>query len=157
MTQTMGGKSEVVMSCQTQVTSYYQLRYKVQQAMDSPDQQLGLVKSLQAEEAEADRMMLACVRGLPAVQPVFALGGTWSYGGTPGPVVGCQGNLITIDMSAYPGLPGRPQTKTRATAGGLILDKNDIWVYFPDDNAYTGRLQAPNLIVWSNNSEWVKT
>jgi hypothetical protein len=107
MTQTMGGKSEVVMSCQTQVTSYYQQRYKVQQAMDSPDQQLGLVNSLQAEEAEADRMMLACVRGLPAVQSVFALGGTWSYGGTPGPVVGCQGNLITIDMSAYPGLPGR--------------------------------------------------
>ena len=143
------------MSCQTQVTSFYNLRYEVQQATDQ--KQPGLVSRLQAEEREPDRNMLACVRGLPAVQPVFALGGTWSYGGKPGPVIGIQGNLITINMSAYPGLPGRPPTTTRATAGGLILDKNDIWVYFPDDNAYTGSLQAPNLIVWSNNSEWVKT
>jgi hypothetical protein len=53
MTQTMGGKSEVVMSCQTQVTSYYQWRYKVQQAVDSPDHQQGVINSLQAEEAQA--------------------------------------------------------------------------------------------------------
>ena len=42
-------------------------------------------------------------------QPVFALGG-------PGVTVASrpssyQGNLITIDMSAYPGLPGRPQPR----------------------------------------------
>jgi hypothetical protein len=156
MTQTMGGKSEVVMSCQTQVTNYYKLRYLLLQAMESPEQQPGLITRLKAEASMADGVMLTCVRGLPAVQPVFALGGTWSYGGKPGPVIGCQGNLITIDMSAYPGLP-ETEINKRATAGGLILDENDIWVYFPDDNAYTGRLQAQNLIVWSNNSEWVKS
>jgi hypothetical protein len=155
MTQTTGGKSEVVMSCQTQVTNYYKLKYQVLQATESPEPQPGLIKRLEAEEYTADGAMLTCVRGMPAVQPVFALGGTWNYGGKPGPVISCLGNLMTIDMSAYPGLPGT-EIKKRATAGGLILDNSDIWVYFPDDNAYTGRLQAPNLIVWSNNSEWVK-
>jgi hypothetical protein len=141
------------MSCQTQVTKYFSLKYRVQQATDIGD--TGLASELGAAEYQAGEQMLECVRGLPIVQPVFVLGGTWNNGGKPGPVIGLQGNLMNIDMSAYPGLPGT-QSKRRATAGGLILDENNIWVYFPDDNTYTGKLHAPNLIVWSNYSEWVK-
>jgi hypothetical protein len=72
------------MSCQTQVTNYYTRRYKLLQATESNEQQ-GLISTLQAEAETADRVMLTCLGGLPAVQPAFALGGTWNYGGKPGP------------------------------------------------------------------------
>jgi hypothetical protein len=53
---------------------------------------------------------------------------------------------ISIDMSAY----GRP------TATGKILTASSITVTFPDAATYTGTLQLPNTIAWSNNSAWTK-
>ena len=45
----------------------------------------------------------------------------------------------------------------RPTAAGTILDSSRISVKFPDDKTtYTGTLQAPNVIKWSNNSSWTK-
>ena len=57
-----------------------------------------------------------------------------------------SGNALSVDMSAY----------HRLTAHGTILDSSDITVTFPDDRTYTGALQAPGTIRWSNNSMWTK-
>ena len=38
----------------------------------------------------------------------------------------------------------------------LIIDVNDITVSFTDDKTYSGKLQAPGTILWSNNSSWTK-
>ena len=83
---------------------------------------------------------------LASVTPVIDLRGKWASGGVPGPVIAVSGNAISIDMSAY----------HRPTAQGTIPDSNDITVTFPDDKTYTAKLQAPNRIVWSNNSTWTK-
>jgi hypothetical protein len=87
-----------------------------------------------------------CMAGITGLQTVIDLNGKWASGGTPGPVITVTGNALAIDMSAY----GRPAAK------GAILDVSDIWANFPDDNVYTGKLVAPNEIVWSNNSAWTK-
>jgi hypothetical protein len=44
----------------------------------------------------------------------------------------------------------------RPAAQGFIVDVSRIIVAFPDDQAFTGRLQLPGKIVWSNNSTWTK-
>ena len=77
---------------------------------------------------------------------VLDLRGTWASGGVPGPVISVIGNALSVDMSAYK----RPQ------ASGSIVDASDIRVTFPDDKTYTGKLQLPNRILWSNNSIWTK-
>jgi hypothetical protein len=87
-----------------------------------------------------------CMAGNTTLQTVINLNGKWASGGVPGPVITVTGNALTIDMSAY----GRPAAK------GAILDVSDIWANFQDDNVYTGKLVAPNEIVWSNNSTWTK-
>jgi len=84
-----------------------------------------------------------------ATQPiatVLNLNGKWAYGGIPGPAISVEGNSIVIDMSAY----------NRPTAQGTITDSADIMVIFPDDKEYTGQLQPPGEILWSNNSAWTK-
>lgn len=84
-----------------------------------------------------------------ATQPiatVLNLNGKWAYGGIPGPAISVNGNSIVVDMSAY----------NRPTAHGSITDSSDIMVTFPDDKGYTGRLQPPSEILWSNNSAWTK-
>jgi hypothetical protein len=53
---------------------------------------------------------------------------------------------IMIDMSAF----GRPN------ASGSVVDPSTISVTFPDDKAYTGQIQSPNTIRWSNGSIWTK-
>jgi hypothetical protein len=80
------------------------------------------------------------------IATVMNLNGVWASGGVPGPVISTTGNSISVDMSAY----GRP------TASGSILDSSDISVNFPDDSTYSGKLQAPDTILWSNNSAWTK-
>jgi hypothetical protein len=57
-----------------------------------------------------------------------------------------NGNSISVDMSAY----------KRPTASGTVIDDSDISVDFPDDKTYTGKLQAPKTILWSNNTVWTK-
>ena len=82
----------------------------------------------------------------PSIQTVLDLRGAWASGGVAGPFVSVTGNSISIDMSA----------SHRPTASGSVLDSTQISVNFPDDKTYTGALQAPNVIKWSNNSSWTK-
>ena len=81
-----------------------------------------------------------------SITTLIDLNGAWASGGVPGPVISVSGNAISVDMSAY----------KRPTAFGSILDNSDITVTFPDDNTYTGKLQPPGTIAWSNNSFWTK-
>jgi len=84
-----------------------------------------------------------------ATQPittVLNLNGKWAYGGIPGPAISVNGNSIAVDMSAY----------NRPMAHGAVTDSSDIMVNFPDDKAYTAKLQPPAGILWSNNSTWTK-
>ena len=82
-----------------------------------------------------------------SIQTVIDLNGEWERGGVPGPFITRTGNSISIDMSA----------SRRPTAAGTILNSSRISVKFPDDKTtYTGTLQAPNLIKWSDNSSWAK-
>jgi hypothetical protein len=78
------------------------------------------------------------------IRPIVPLDGVWRYGGRPGPVISTQGNLITVDMSAF----------RRPVAHGSILNSSDITVSFPDDKTYRGRLRPPGTIEWSNASVW---
>jgi hypothetical protein len=80
------------------------------------------------------------------IQTVFNLNGAWAAGGVRGPVISVVGNGITVDMSAY----------HRPPAHGSLVDPSTISVNFPDDKTYTGKLQAPNTIHWSNNTSWTK-
>jgi len=82
----------------------------------------------------------------PSIQTVLDLRGAWASGGVAGPFVSVTGNSISIDMSA----------SHRPAASGRVLDTTHISVNFPDDKTYTGVLQAPNVIRWSNNSSWTK-
>ncbi len=74
------------------------------------------------------------------------LNGTWASGGTPGPVISAAFTSLTVDMSAY----------HRPPAHGSIIDGTTITVTFPDDGTYTGKLELPNVIAWSNGSAWTK-
>jgi len=93
------------------------------------------------------RYSTACtITTAPSVQTVLDLTGAWASGGVAGPSISVTGNSISIDMSA----------SHRPTASGSVLDSTHISVNFPDDKTYTGVLQAPNVIKWSNNSSWTK-
>jgi hypothetical protein len=80
------------------------------------------------------------------ISPVMDLNGTWEFGGTPGPVISTSGNYISIDMSTF----NHPQ------ATGSFTSRSEIAVNFPGDNTYTGKLQPPGTIEWSNNTFWTK-
>jgi len=80
------------------------------------------------------------------IKTLIDLNGTWASGGAPGPVVSVHGNSIAVDMSAY----------HRPAAQGTVVGEADITVTFPDDKTYTGKLQPPRTIQWSNSSTWTK-
>jgi hypothetical protein len=84
-------------------------------------------------------------RNLSPVTALVDLYGHWVTPGTSTPVmnVSLTGKFISIDMP-----PGRQKAR------GYVLDFADIFVDFPDDASYTGRLVLPNKIQWSNNSTW---
>jgi phospholipase C len=82
----------------------------------------------------------------PSIQTVLDLRGEWASSGVAGPFVSVIGNSISIDLSA----------SQRPTASGQVLDSTHISVNFPDDTTYTGVLEAPDVITWSNNSNWTK-
>lgn len=94
---------------------------------------------------EGGRLMFTVSEG-PAITTVVDVNGRWAAGGTPGPVIAATSTSLTIDMSAY----------HRPPAHGSIADNATITVTFPDDATYTGKLQAPSTIVWSNHSTWTK-
>ncbi|MGW3631191.1 hypothetical protein ACWD7F_13660 [Streptomyces sp. NPDC005122] len=79
----------------------------------------------------------------PPNATIFDLNGRWLGGG---PVITVNEASVSVDMSAY----GRP------TATGTVTSTSTIRVTFPDDNTFTGVLQAPNKILWSNNTVWTK-
>ncbi len=83
---------------------------------------------------------------VPAIATVIDLNGQWMSGGVLGPVITVHGNSISIDMSAL----------KRPAAAGTVLNSSDISVNFPDDKAYSGVLQKPGTIRWSNNATWTK-
>jgi hypothetical protein len=77
---------------------------------------------------------------------VIDLNGRWTDGSTRSAAISAAGTALTIDMSAW----GRP------AANGSIVNGSTITVTFPDDKSYTGILQPPNTIRWSNGSAWAK-
>jgi phospholipase C len=81
-----------------------------------------------------------------AIETVIDLNGKWMSGGVLGPAITVQGNSISIDMHAL----------NRPTATGTVVSASEISVHFPDDKTYSGALQKPGAIVWSNNSSWSK-
>jgi hypothetical protein len=77
---------------------------------------------------------------------VMDLNGNWTDGSTRSAIIYERFASITIDMSDF----GRPN------ANGSIVNASTISVTFPDDRKYTGQLQPPNTIRWSNGSIWTK-
>jgi hypothetical protein len=87
------------------------------------------------------------IRWTPApVRTTIDLNGRWTGGGPQNIVISAAFSLIAVDMSQF----GRP------AAHGFIVDGSTISVTFPDDATYTGILQAPATIRWSNGSAWRK-
>ena len=88
--------------------------------------------------------------GLPpewsTIPTALNLNGDWTDGSTKNAAISVEFKSLKVDMSAY----GRP------AATGTIVDAGTIEVTFPDDQTYTGQLQTPNRIRWSNNSVWTK-
>jgi hypothetical protein len=74
------------------------------------------------------------------------LNGIWTDGSPKRAVIFVKLRSLTIDMSAY----------NRPAAKGSIVDYATIKVIFPDDATYTGTLELPNTIRWSNGSAWTK-
>src|SRR5262249_40498586 len=82
----------------------------------------------------------------PLIHMIIDLNGQWSDGGAARPVISVKNNSISIDMSA----------SHRPNALGSLIDSSHISVNFPGDKSYTGAIQQPNTIKWSNNSVWIK-
>ena len=80
------------------------------------------------------------------IQTVIDLNGRWTDGSTRSAVISSVFTFLTIDLSAF----------SRPAAQGSILDHSTIQVTFPDDNTFTGILQSPGTIRWSNRSSWTK-
>lgn len=81
-----------------------------------------------------------------SVATAFDVTGAWAAGGKAGPKISRSGNALTVDMSAY----------KRPNALGSVIDPNTITVSFSDDATYTGHLQPPGTIAWSNGTSWTK-
>jgi hypothetical protein len=77
---------------------------------------------------------------------VLDLNGSWTDGSARKAVISEGVTSLTIDMSDY----------DRPVAHGSIAGGSVITVTFPDDATYTGTLQPPNKIRWSNGSAWTK-
>ncbi|KOU36240.1 PASTA domain-containing protein [Streptomyces sp. WM6378] len=77
---------------------------------------------------------------------VFDVNGTFTDGGSARPVMSDVNDVLTVDMSS----------QHRPTATGVVINSDTILVTFPDDATYTAKLQAPNIIRWSNGSAWQK-
>ncbi len=75
-----------------------------------------------------------------------ALRGYWTAGGPQRASISVSSPSITINMTAF----GRP------TAHGSIVNDSTFTVTFPDDNSFTGTLEGPKTIRWSNGTVWTK-
>ena len=80
------------------------------------------------------------------INTALDLNGSWTDG-SPWIAVIFEGRAsLTVDMSDF----------DRPSAHGTILDSSNIKVTFPDDHTYTGVLESPKTIRWSNGSSWTK-
>ena len=79
-------------------------------------------------------------------ETVIELNGTWTDGSPRSADISVKLKSLTIDMSAF----------NRPAARGSVVDGSTITVTFPDDRTYTGNLQPPKTIRWSNGSAWTK-
>jgi hypothetical protein len=82
------------------------------------------------------------------LRTVLDLNGAWGAEDRAA-VISENRTSFTVDMSSW----GRP------AAHGTILGRATIRVTFPDDQTYTGALDAtaqPKTITWSNNTIWRK-
>lgn len=77
---------------------------------------------------------------------VVTVHGIWTAGGPQKITIHQSGSSLNVSMRAY----GRPR------AHGSVLDPSTITVTFPDDKTYTGRLQPPDFILWSNGTVWTR-
>ena len=82
---------------------------------------------------------------------VAALDGFWKAGEQeldirPRIRISVSGSSISIDMSDH----------NRPDAHGSVLDDSTFTVTFPDDNSFTGTLEGPKTIGWSNGTVWTK-
>ncbi len=80
------------------------------------------------------------------INTAIELNGIWTDGSPRRAVISVKLRSLTIDMSAY----------NRPAAHGSIVDWSTITVTFPDDATYTGNLEPPHTIRWSNGSAWAK-
>jgi hypothetical protein len=79
------------------------------------------------------------------IRTVVNLNGLWSAGGPQNArILVISHNSLNVSMSAF----------HRPTAHGSILNATTITVTFPDDKTYTGTLQPPDTIRWSNGTVW---
>jgi hypothetical protein len=81
-----------------------------------------------------------------AIRTSIELNGAWTDGSPRNAVMSVKINALTINMSAF----------NRPAARGTVVNDSTITVTFPDDQTYTGQLQGPNTIRWSNGSVWTK-
>lgn len=82
----------------------------------------------------------------PRATPLFNINGQWTDFGRTKPNISERNGMIAVDM---------PPTE-RPGASGFVIDSSTIFVTFPDAGSFTGRLQAPDLIKWSNSGTWEK-
>jgi hypothetical protein len=80
------------------------------------------------------------------IKAVVELNGTWTDGSPRSADISVRFKSLTIDMSDF----------DRPAAHGSVVDGSTITVTFPDDRTYTGNLQPPATIRWSNGSAWTK-
>lgn len=79
------------------------------------------------------------------VSTVMDLNGTWTDN-LRRAVISEGPTSLTVDMSDY----------DRPAAHGNIVSPTTVSVTFPDASTYTGTLQPPNTIRWSNGSAWTR-
>jgi hypothetical protein len=124
---------------------------QLQQTLNTDFAQLGDLIQQQTQiivdTVNRDGMALALSNSdVATARILFDLSGRWASGGVAGPVISVNNPFISVDMSTF----------NRPTATGRIVDSSDITVTFPDADTFTGKLQIPNTILWSNHSAWTK-
>ncbi|MBV8318830.1 MAG: TIR domain-containing protein [Planctomycetaceae bacterium] len=124
--------------------SYYQLA-----TFDLTDRDYATLYRRLTNQPATPRPDLGPIQILPPIPrpqavrgTVIDLNGRWDGGS----VISVADTSINIDMSA----------SNRPAAHGSIVDSTTITVTFPDDATYTGTLQQPNTIIWSNGTAWTK-
>ena len=80
------------------------------------------------------------------IKTVIELNGTWTDGSPRSVDISIKLESLTIDMPDF----------DRPAAHGPVVDGSTITATFPDYRTYTGNLQPPKTIRWSNGSAWTK-